>query len=240
MGLKAFVDFDGTITLHDVGNVLFRRFGGPRCDELVREYREGRISAVECFRLEAESMGAVQRDALLAFVDGQQIDPDFPEFVHFCRERGITLTVVSDGLDLYIRRILAAHGLEDLPVAANHALLEDRKEGGVRLSLDFPRTNADCPRCACCKRNVMLTASGEDDLIVYVGDGYSDMCPARYADVIFAKGELQTFCQQENISYYLYRSFQDVTTRLEMLTARRRLHKRTSAEHLRRQAFTSE
>ena len=38
-------------------------------------------------------------------------------------------------------------------------------------------------------------------MIVYVGDGYSDRCPVQYADIVFAKGDLQTYCQEQNISY---------------------------------------
>jgi 2,3-diketo-5-methylthio-1-phosphopentane phosphatase len=236
--LRAFVDFDGTITRNDVGNAVFRRFGGERCDDLVRAYREDRLSAVECFREEAAAVGLVSRRELLTFIDDQPIDSHFPAFVRFCRERAIDLTVVSDGLDLYIRRILAVHGLHDLPVVANHAHLAGEGDT-VELLLEFPRTNAECSRCACCKRNAMLTGSGDDDVIVLVGEGYSDRCPARYADVIFARDQLQTYCQQENISYTLYRTFADVIRGFERLTARR-IKKRTAAEHLRRAAFAAE
>jgi 2-hydroxy-3-keto-5-methylthiopentenyl-1-phosphate phosphatase len=239
MQLKAFVDFDGTVTRNDVGNALFRRFGGPRCDDLVRAYREERISAVECFREEAAAMGAVQRDDLWRCIDDQPIDPDFVRFVRFCRDQNIALTVVSDGLDLYIRRILAAHNLHDLSVVANRARLVE-EGNAVRMVPEFPWTNAECPRCACCKRNTMLGGTGDDDLIVYVGEGFSDRCPAGYADIVFARDALQQYCQRENISYFLYRTFGDVIARLELLTQRKRLHKRTAAEHRRREAFSAE
>jgi 2-hydroxy-3-keto-5-methylthiopentenyl-1-phosphate phosphatase len=234
--LRVFVDFDGTITRGDVGNMMFRRFGGPVCDALVSSYRAGEISAVECFRKEAAAMGTVHGDVLNAFLDSQVIDPEFPAFVRFCRSHAIPLTVVSDGLDLYIRRILDSNGLEDVAAVANHGRL-DALTGGLRL--EFPRTNAECSLCACCKRNVMLEATADDEVIVYVGDGHSDRCPVRYADIVFARDALQTFCQQENITYLLYRTFDDVTRRMtELLHSR--LHKRTAAEHLRREAFAAE
>ncbi len=239
MRLRVFVDFDGTITRNDVGNALFRRFGGEECDALIRAYREERLSAVECFRREAATAGRVSRRELLAFVDAQPIDPHFPDFVRFCREHSIGLTVVSDGLDLYIHRILAAHGLEDLPVVANQARLAGEGDS-VEIVPGFPHTNAECSRCACCKRNVMLTASADDEIIVLVGEGYSDFCPARTADVIFARDRLQAFCQRENISYTVYRSFADVRSSLERLAGRRHFRKRTAAEHLRRAAFAAE
>ena len=86
----------------------------------------------------------------------------------------------------------------------------------------------------------MLTHASDDDIIVYIGEGYSDRCPAQYADIVFAKDKLQTYCQQENISYYLYASFFDVTTRLTELLGRRQLRKRRRAELKRREAFSRE
>lgn len=117
--------------------------------------------------------------------------------------------------------------------------------GGIGLTilgdgLDSAWRNTDCARCACCKRNLMLHASGDDDIIVYAGDGVSDPCPVRYADIVFARGELQRFCQQENITWYLFPSFAEVTRRLGMLAGRRRLRPRREAERLRRGLFIAE
>ena len=108
------------------------------------------------------------------------------------------------------------------------------------LSIAFPYADAGCGVCACCKRNVMLTRAGDEDVIVYVGEGFSDQCPVRYADIVFAKDALQAFCQRENISYYLYETFADVVARLSELSARKRLRKRHRAELLRRELFASE
>src|SRR5262245_12546491 len=110
MKLKVFVDFDGTIAKDDVGNDLFRRFGGEECETLVQRYRRGDLSAVECFRSEAAAAGSVLREELFAFLRTCEMDPSFAGFVRFCLEHQITPTVLSDGLDLYINEILAAHG----------------------------------------------------------------------------------------------------------------------------------
>jgi 2-hydroxy-3-keto-5-methylthiopentenyl-1-phosphate phosphatase len=83
----------------------------------------------------------------------------------------------------------------------------------------------------------MLSLAGEDDVIGYVGDGFSDQCPVQYADLVFAKGELQKFCQRENISYHLYSSFADVVDRLKPLLEKSILRKRRRAEMMRRALF---
>lgn len=239
--LKLFVDFDGTITRGDVGNMFFRAFGGDACDALIRRYRAGEISARECFLGEAASMGRVAPEALERFVARQEIDPSFPALVDFCRQRGVDLLIVSDGLDWYIRRILAANGCAEVPFVSNIAsLAHPDADGRAEVELAFPHPDGVCERCACCKRNIMLTGSGDGDILGYVGEGFSDRCPVRYADIVFAKDVLQTYCQNENISYYPYGSFDDVVSRLRLLLDRGRLRPRARAAAERRAAFRHE
>jgi 2,3-diketo-5-methylthio-1-phosphopentane phosphatase len=241
MALRLFIDFDGTITREDVGNLMFREFGGPACDELVRDYREERISAVECFRREAAAMGPVRPTDVDRLVRSREIDEGFPALATFCREENIGLSIVSDGLDFYITTILEQHGIDGLPVFANQAKFHPAGSGLATLALSFPYQDAECTRCACCKRNIILTGSGDEDVIGYIGEGYSDMCPARYADIVFAKSSLQTFCQKENISYYSYVTLHDVVERLRgLMSTGRKIRKRRRAELRRRDAFLKE
>ena len=242
MALKIFVDFDGTITRQDVGNAFFRTYAGrERYDGFLREYLDERLSAQECFRRGVEAIGTLRRDEATAFIRGHEIDPSFKEFVRFCRERDIEFHVVSDGLDFYIDEIFAAHDITGVSVFSNTLALDPVGDGpDCHLRIDFPYGDAECGRCACCKRNILLTHSCDDDVIAYIGEGYSDLCPVRYADIVFARDALQTFCQRENISYYLYDSFRDVTSRLDTLLSRKRLRKRLSAERNRRDVFMCE
>lgn len=241
MAVKIFVDFDGTITTRDVGNRLFRELGGAVCEGFIAEYHDGKISAQELFRREAAAAGSFDPADLHALLDRQTIDPGFTDFVTFCTSRNIEFHIVSDGLDYYIDRILRAHGIHGASYVANAAALVPAGSNGKRsLSLNFPHSDSVCDRCACCKRNFMLTLAGDEDIIVFVGEGYSDRCPAQYADIVFAKEDLQSFCQRENISYFLYASFHDVTARLASLLERGTLRKRRRAELKRREAFQRE
>ena len=241
MALKVFVDFDGTITKNDVGNAFFLHFGREACRRLVDDYRAGTISAQECFRQELAAIGSVSRAELDGFLSGQAIDPTFRDFITFCREREIEFHVVSDGLDYYIHRILESNGITGVPVFSNVLrILPEEADGRSPLSIAFPYQDAECRVCACCKRNIMLSRSGDEDVIAYVGEGFSDQCPVQYADIVFAKDALQTFCQERNISYHLYATFADVVERLKELTARKRLRVRHRAKLLRKEIFTSE
>jgi 2-hydroxy-3-keto-5-methylthiopentenyl-1-phosphate phosphatase len=216
--VHVFVDFDGTITRGDVGDALFERFGGERSPGAVDAYRRGEISAVECYVRECEACGSVPLDGLRAFLDAREIDPTFRDFDGYCRERGFSLTILSDGMDHYIRAILERHGLGHVPFVSNVLTLEPGPEPGrARFRPSFPNTDEACDRCASCKRNHMLNAAADDDVIVYAGEGYSDRCPVQYADVVFAKDELLRHCEDRSIAYYPYASFADVRDRLERL-----------------------
>jgi len=235
VAVRIFVDFDGTITNEDVGNSFFRTFGGPSCDRIVREYREGRISAVDCFLQEAAEVGSFNPDDARQFFRSQPIDESIHSLIEFSRNRGYEVTVLSDGLDLYLSEILGVNRLKHIPFYSNIAECVPDRAGSASLKLDFPHTDAECPRCACCKRNIMMTDCSDTDVIVLVGEGHSDTCPAAFADIVFAKSYLQTFCQRENISYFPYQSFHDVVDRLAGMSESGRGLKQGTRARLRRQ-----
>ena len=240
MALKIFIDFDGTVTQQDIGNAFFRKCGGDVCTGYVAAYRAGEISAKELFCSEAAAIGEMDESMAMEFLRGQKIDSSFARFVEFCRLQNIEFYIVSDGLDYYISEILSCNGIEGVSFFANRIERVPAENGFVRLAVSFPYDDAECSRCGCCKRNIMLTNAGEEDILVYIGEGYSDRCPVQYADIVFAKDELQKFCQDMNISYYLYNSFDDVVWRLDELLGRKKLRPRREAEMKRREAFAAE
>ncbi len=241
--LKFFIDFDGTITKRDVGDALFETFGGEQCKEFVKEYREEKLSAVQCFEKETAACGNVDLQTFHSFLDSQEIDETFPEFIEYCKKNQYEFAILSDGMDYYIKRILTTHGLADVPVYSNIMnLVPGEVNGTVRFVPSFPYTDEVCERCASCKRNHMLTLTGDDDIIIYIGEGYSDRCPVQYADVVFAKDDLLKYCRREEIPHAEYKTFGDIVKYIEKMTTSKgttkiRLRKRRLAELARREVF---
>jgi 2-hydroxy-3-keto-5-methylthiopentenyl-1-phosphate phosphatase len=227
------------MTTQDVGNRFFETFGGAECAPLVRRYRAEELSARACFEQEMTAVGAVDLAAFEAFLAQQELDPGARELVASCQRMEVEVTILSDGLDAYMRPLLEKQGLEGVRFFSNQTVWQE--EGAlVRARLSFPHANGECDRCGCCKRNIMLGSAGDGDVLIYVGDGYSDRCPVEYADLVFAKGALQTWCQQNNITYLPYRSLDDVRRRLETELGRRTLRPRPRAERKRREAYMME
>jgi 2-hydroxy-3-keto-5-methylthiopentenyl-1-phosphate phosphatase len=234
--MRVFSDFDGTIAVQDVGDQLFRTFVGAQATEIVGHYLDGTITARACLTRECDAVVDAPRDEMERFVDQFDLDPTFKAFVGFCSSRAMPLVVLSDGLDFYVERLLRKNGFGDLPFFSNH--LEFVPSGAVtKLVPSFPHTDAECLLCGNCKRNHVLTLSADDDIIVYIGDGISDRCPVRFADIVFAKGILIRYCQEQNVTYHEFRNFDDVIHRLESTLQRKRIKKRREAEMARREVF---
>ncbi|MGB2868500.1 MAG: HAD-IB family phosphatase [Bacteroidota bacterium] len=211
--VRVFCDFDGTVSPIDIGNRFFRTYVGELANEIVKGYLDGTATARECLTRECAAVKNVTAAEFESFLEQFSLDPYFKGFVDFCNEREIPLAILSDGLDFYVGRILARHGLGRLPWYANH-LEFVTTAGGTSLEVSFPYADAECDYCGNCKRNHMLTQSADEDVVVYVGDGISDRCPVRFADIVFAKRSLIKYCQEQNISYHAFDDFREVHARL--------------------------
>jgi 2-hydroxy-3-keto-5-methylthiopentenyl-1-phosphate phosphatase len=230
--IRVFCDFDGTVSMQDVGEQFFRTFAGEKADQSIQRLLKGEITMQEWLTVLCEVIPSISQKEFLDFIDQFEIDPHFTEFVRFCKEQEIPLTILSDGLDAYVERVLSNAGLSHVPFFANHAEFV-----GQRLAVSFPYTDAECNCCGNCKRNHMLNASADDDIIVYVGDGYSDRCPVRYADIVFAKRQLIKHCQEQNITYFEFNHFGDVLTTMKEIVQRKRIRHRQEAAMARREVF---
>jgi 2,3-diketo-5-methylthio-1-phosphopentane phosphatase len=237
--IRVFCDFDGTMTIEDVGNRLFRTYSGQESEAIVEDYHAGRINARECLRRECAASGIMSPGTIRSFADPFPLDPYAVEFVRFCETKGIPFTILSDGLDLYVEPILAKARLGGVPWFANHGSFVQTEKGSV-LVPSFPYRDEHCDLCGNCKRNHMVTQSGDDDVLVYIGDGISDRCPVRYADVVFAKRDLIKYCQEQNISYFEFRHLGDVRDRLEQILSQGKVRQRREAAMARRDVFIAE
>jgi 2-hydroxy-3-keto-5-methylthiopentenyl-1-phosphate phosphatase len=98
----------------------------------------------------------------------------------------------------------------------------------------------DCQTSANCKRNHIINNSGEDDFTVYIGDGNSDKYSTQFCDFIFAKDDLLKHCERERITYFPFKKFEDVITKLESFKTKKRIKKRHQAELKRREIYLQE
>ena len=199
-------DFDGTISIGDVSYQMLENFSHGGWEDIDAKYISGEIGSREAFSRILERLFATKKELEQYVPELMTIDPGFPEFYRAMKERGIDVVIISDGFAFYINILLEREGLSDIPVYAND--IEDGLDG--KLKPLFPHHNDECDRCGNCKRGVIEDLRNTYDYIVYVGDGYSDRCPAEDADILFAKKYLYRFAAKRKIPTFHFNDFFDV------------------------------
>lgn len=213
--LRIYVDFDGTVSVQDVGDSIYERFLSPErsgtdwLDGIIGDWKAEKISSRECLENLCENT-IVSRPELDAHLDGHALTPGFSGFVEVCRRREIPLMILSDGFDYYIEFLLAKYGLSEIPFRANRMFF-----GENGLGADFPYFDLGCGRCANCKRAHIENDRRTGERVMYIGDGYSDRYAIRSADIVFACGELAAYCDRNGIAYHPFGDFHDVIRHLE-------------------------
>jgi 2-hydroxy-3-keto-5-methylthiopentenyl-1-phosphate phosphatase len=205
--VRVFVDFDGTISLEDTTDVVLERFADPSWQKVEQDWLAGRIGSRECLRKQVDLVRATPDELDSVCVD-VPLDPHFPEFVALCRRAGIPLTVVSDGLDRLMQKMLTLAGV-DVPILANRLeYLGDR-----RWQLAFPYAGRNCSAEAGHCKCLALTKE-PTSMRILIGDGRSDFCAAETADLVIAKGALVEHCQANGLPYIVFGNFAGATTLL--------------------------
>jgi 2,3-diketo-5-methylthio-1-phosphopentane phosphatase len=180
MGWSVTCDFDGTITLTDTVNALLQDFAIPEWLDLEAQWIAGAIGSRECLA-EQTKLLRLPPETLDETLDAVEVDPDVVGFFSDCARLGLPVSVVSDGYDWAVRRVLTRLGLREIPVVANRLV----HLGGDRWSVLFPFTEPACGFGVC-----KCAASSSRRQRLHVGDGRSDFCIADDVDLVFAKGAL--------------------------------------------------
>jgi len=234
---KIFTDFDGTISIKDVGEEIFRNFAEEsKVNPVISDLLNDKITSRDCWLSLCSYASPINKTSLDEFIITQEIENTFPDFVRFCNHNDFELFILSDGFDYYINRILAKEGFQELKVFANSFIVSS---SGTIIP-GFPFYDEHFKSSANCKRNHILSNSGDDDYTVFIGNGNSDKDAAEFCDFIFAKNDLLKFCEKERITYFPFNNFADVVQKLTELKNRKRLEKRHQAELKRRQAYLME
>jgi len=198
-------DFDGTTCSNDMGNTIMNRFAkGWR--EIDRSYCANVIGSRLAYLQIQPLFQGTENEMVNYALEQEKLDPHFGSFYRSCKENGIDLKIVSDGLDFYISSILQKHGLQEIRFYSNRVVFQE----DATVSIEFPSPRNGCDLCGTCKSTILEAHRDMYDSIIYVGDSYSDVCPSQKADLVFAKPILSKKCQKRGKACIAYENFQDV------------------------------
>jgi 2-hydroxy-3-keto-5-methylthiopentenyl-1-phosphate phosphatase len=199
-----FSDFDGTITKLDTTDAMVRAFAREGWQESMRKWEKGILSTEESAR-EVFRLFRVTKEELADFLENIPIDETFRDFVTYVETRQEKLYILSDGFDFNLNLILHKAELAHLPTYSNHLIINNNK-----YDLQSP-FSSQCGKCGTCKKTLVESLKEAVEEIIYIGDGYSDICGSQAADIIFAKGHLLQHCRAQGIPVQPFTSFADIT-----------------------------
>jgi len=176
-----------------------------------RLWKAGKMGSKECLQNQLKSV-RVTKGILLRYLSTIKLDPHIHRLVAMLERNGIKPVIVSDSFSPIIEAILKTNGIKGVKVCSNH--LRFYKNHLVPL---FPHKNGRCFLCAHCKKKNLRKHNMEDKIIIYVGDGLSDICPAQYADIVFAKGRLLNYFRKKKMLCIAFKDFEDIYDYLRRL-----------------------
>lgn len=206
--LRVVLDFDGTLVDPNVAILLVEEFaenGREVAHEVDTLLHEGRIGLREAWQRQAAILPGERLEEMARFVrERVPLRKGARDFLRLVDRHAIPVTVVSGGLEFYIREVLHREGL-DLPIRSDR--LETRSDGRVRVV--HPFGHPTCRLCGICKAAIVDGTGPERT--VFVADGSTDRYGAEAADIVFARRRLLDYCRRAGIPCFPFDEFEPVT-----------------------------
>lgn len=211
--LIIFSDFDGTITEHDVIVMIMKKFAPPEWVEIKDKILyERTITLKDGVEKLFGLIDSNKKNEILDFVKKKvKLRSGFIEFLDFCKSKNIEFNVVSGGLDFFVETILYEFK-DKLKIFCNKGNFNSEK---IKIDYKYlPRNCTLCGNCGCCKIEIMEQYPKDKFTWVVIGDSLTDLPASKVADLVFARGDLIKYLEQENISYIRFENFNEVEKQL--------------------------
>ena len=215
-----YTDFDGTIFMQDTGHTLFDNFGcGPqRRAILAAQLESGERSFREVSDDLYASIDVPFEDGFEVMKTALDIDPDFRSFHEFCVNNSIPFNVISAGLKPVLRRVLdhflGEEASNHIEIVANDAdISADGSEWKAVWKHDSDLGHDKALSITEYREGAkMRSDNGTIPMIVFIGDGVSDLPAAREADVLFARRglRLEEYCIENKLAHIPFDTFADI------------------------------
>ena len=197
-------DFDGTVTEDDISFILLDAFAKGDWRTINKQHSEGKITVGQ-FNERAFGLVRASKKAMLDYIkDKVKVRPGFQKLVELCQQKGIRLVIVSNGLEFYIKRILEDMGLYNLEYHAAETRFHANKLKVRYIGPDGSVVDSGY------KEKYVNKYLNEGYNVVYIGNGSSDLSPARGAHQIFATESLLEHCQRTGLTCIPFTSFLEI------------------------------
>ncbi|MGA1819788.1 MAG: MtnX-like HAD-IB family phosphatase [Thermoplasmatota archaeon] len=191
MSIVVMVDFDGTVADRDASYEILDRYAAGDWFSVEKRAYAHEITILEALKLQAEMVRVSPEEAGGFLKDRVHLRDGFREFANWCRENGIPLEICSDGFDFTIEILLGYWGLDWIPYTSNRTIPSEH--GTV---IEFQHHREACQINANCKCSHLERLKGDADTAIFIGDGTTDECVSKKADIVFARDKLLEICRR--------------------------------------------
>jgi len=192
MALGVIVDFDGTVTDVDSSYKILERFADGDWLSVEKRAYAHEITILDALKMQAGMVRVSPEEAERYLLREVKLREGFREFADWCRMEVIPLEICSDGFDFTIEMLLRHWGLDWIPFTSNRTV---PSENGT--TIEFPYHKEDCPINANCKCSHLERIRESTGTVIFIGDGTTDECVSRKADILFARDRLLEICRRE-------------------------------------------
>ena len=212
-------DFDDTVVLENVAELLLLRYAGSQWDQARQRYRNKLITFREYQEESFRDVTASRQEMAAYAQEKATLRAGFAELSRHCRNNSVPLAIVTIGLDFYVDAVLEREGLTDIPPYTAKTTFTS-----TGIEYEYPHSWDGCTLWGTCKCSVLESYRARGYSIVYAGDGSSDFCAASRADVIFARSHLVEKCREANVPYIEFEDFHVVLDYLKSIEAKEPRH----------------
>ena len=144
--------------------------------------------------------------------------PGLREAISATQDQGGEFMIASAGIDFYIKPVLVAAGLGDVPVLSVTGATAGPGGATMTFRYDYPSDREYCRDWAVCKCEPIEKARAAGQHVIFIGDGMrSDACAAEKADTVFARSRLLEHCKDIGVEAIPFVDFHSIARYISAL-----------------------
>ncbi|KAI6367759.1 hypothetical protein MCOR25_004835 [Pyricularia grisea] len=214
-----FTDFDGTITVQDSNDWLTDNLGYGREKRRAAniDVLEGRVDFRDVFTGMLESVPVPFNKCVDLLLENVELDPAFARFYEWCRDNNVPIVILSGGMrpiiQALLRKLIGEEAVSNIQIVSNDVAVSkgkatmDEPNGWEIVFHDDSGFGHD--------KSIEIrkySSLKERPIMLYAGDGVSDLSAAKETDLLFAKEgrDLVKFCETEKVPYTTFSDFSSI------------------------------
>ncbi|KAJ5281178.1 hypothetical protein N7478_006550 [Penicillium angulare] len=215
-----FTDFDGTITVDDSNDFMIDNlgFGADRRRVLNKQVLEETLGFRDAFREMLSSIKTPYNECIETLLKNMKLDPYFEEFYYWAKENNVPIVILSSGMhpiiSALLEKFLGHKPSSHLTIVANDVISREGKdinsEGGWQITY-HDESHFGHDKSLEIKPYAALPDE-ERPVLLYAGDGVSDLSAAAETNLLFAKEgkDLVTFCERRGMPYTTFQNWSTI------------------------------